>query len=135
MFGRMSQVVVIVVAFSTPAVSQDWATKMFKATSHDFGTVARGEHTEFEFVLENLYAKDVHIAAVRTSCNCTTPTIKVATLKSHEKGAIVAKFNTAAFVGARNATLTVTVDKPMRAEVQLQVHGLVRGNVAHEPAR
>jgi hypothetical protein len=133
MFGRMIQAAVMVVAFSTPAFSQDWATKMFETTSHDFGTVACGERAQFAFVLENLYVEDMHIAAVRTSCSCTTPEIKTETLKTHQKGAIVAKFNTAAFLGAKGATLTVTFDKPFFAEVQLHVHGFIRGDVALEP--
>jgi hypothetical protein len=133
MFGRMTQAAVMVVALSTPAIGQDWATKMFETTSHDFGTVARGERAEFEFVLANLYVEDVHIAAVRASCSCTTPEIKTETLKTHQKGVIVAKFNTAAFLGAKGATLTVTFDKPLYAEAQLQVHGVVRGDLTLEP--
>ena len=133
MFGRMIQAAAMVVAIYTPAFGQDWATKMFKTTSHDFGTVARGERTEFAFVLENLYVEDVHIAAIRASCSCTTPEIKTETLKTHQKGAIVAKYNTAAFVGAKSATLTVTFDKPRFAEVQLNVHGIVRGDVTLGP--
>ena len=30
---------------------------------------------EFAFEAQNLYEEDVHIADVRTSCGCTTPTI------------------------------------------------------------
>ena len=67
MFGRMIQAAAMVVAIATPALGLDWTTKMFETTSHDFGTVARGERAEFEFVLENLYVEDVHIVGVRTS--------------------------------------------------------------------
>ena len=134
MFSRMTQAAaVMVVAIATPALGQNWTTKMFETTSHDFGTVARGERAEFQFVLENLYVEDVHISAVRASCSCTTPEIKVATLKTHEKGAIVAKFNTAAFLGAKGATLTVTFDKPFVAEVQLQVRGTVVAKTVQTP--
>ncbi len=66
MFGRMVRTAVTVLALCA-ALGQDWATKMFETTSHDFGTVARGERAEFEFVLENLYVEDVHIVGVRTS--------------------------------------------------------------------
>ena len=133
MFGRMIQAAVMVLALVTPALGVDWTTKMFETTSHDFGTVARGERAEFQFVLENLYVEDVHISAVRASCSCTTPEIKVATLKTHEKGAIVAKFNTAAFLGAKGATLTVTFDKPFLAEMQLQVRGTVVAKTVQTP--
>ena len=129
MFGRMIQAAVMVVAIATPALGQNWTTKMFETTSHDFGTVTRGEPAEFAFVLENVYVEDVHISAVRASCSCTTPEIKVATLKTHQKGAIVAKFDTAAFLGAKGATLTVTFDKPFFAEMQLQVYKTLLNNL------
>ena len=133
MFGRMFQAAVTVVVLSVPAIGQEWATKMFETNSHDFGTVARGERAEFEFVLENLYVEDVHIAGVRASCSCTTPEIKTGTLKTHQKGAIIAKYNTAAFLGPKSATLTVTIDKPFLAEVQLNVRGFIRGDVTLQP--
>jgi hypothetical protein len=133
MLGKMLPAAVMAVSLATPAFGQDWTTKMFETTSHDFGTVAHGERAEFEFVLQNPYVENVHIAAVRTSCSCTTPTITTETLRTHQKGAIVAKYNTAAFAGAKGATLTVTFDKPLFAEVQLHVRGFIRGNVALEP--
>jgi hypothetical protein len=113
--------------------AQEWATKMFSTTSHDFGVVARGEKAEYAFALENLYVEDVHVAAVRASCSCTRPEIKTPTLKTYDKGVILATYNTSAFQGARGATLTVTFDRPYFAEVQLQVRGYVRGDVELNP--
>jgi hypothetical protein len=117
----------------SPLSAQEWARKMFKVTDHDFGTCARNATAEYKFVFENLYMEDVHIAGVRTSCGCTTPTVENATLKTYEKGAILAHFNTDRFLGQRGATLTVTIDKPFYAEVQLHVHGTIRNDVVVEP--
>jgi len=133
MIFRIIQALVSVAALSAPAFGQGWATKMFETTSHDFGTVARGERSEFEFALENIYVEDVHIASVRASCHCTTPEIKTETLRTHQKGAIIARFNTATFLGPRGATLTVTFDKPFFAEVQLNVRGFIRNDVMLQP--
>jgi hypothetical protein len=119
--------------FGSTATAQEWARKMFEVKSHDFGAVARGAKTEYEFVLQNIYEEDVHIAGVRASCGCTTPTITKQTLKTWEKGTIHAKFNTGSFLGAKNATLTVTIDKPFYAEVQLSVKGTIRNDVVFEP--
>jgi hypothetical protein len=109
---------------------------MFPATSHDFGVVARGSKAEYAFIFENLYVENVHIASVLASCSCTTPEIKTPTLKTHEKGVVLAKYNTSGFIGTKGATVTVTIDKPFPAEVQLQVRGTVRGDVAsnHQPS-
>jgi hypothetical protein len=135
--NRRVGVALVAIAATLLSVSsvraQDWAKKMFKATDHDFGTVARDGKAEFSFVLENLYMEDVHIAAVRTSCNCTTPKIQKDTLKTYEKGAIVAHFNTDTYSGKRGATLTVTIDRPYYAEVQLHVGGYIRTDVMIDP--
>src|SRR6202012_133635 len=96
---------------------------MFADKSHDFGSVARAAKVEYAFVITNPYKEDIHISSVRSSCGCTSPGISKDTLKAGEKGAITAEFNTRAFSGQRGARVTVTIDKPMYAEVQLQVHG------------
>ena len=115
------------------AQGQDWATKMFSVTSHNFGTVAKGSKTEYRFVFRNIYEEDVHVVGVRTSCGCTAPKVTKHDLKTHDTAEIVATFNTRTFVGQHGATLTVTFDKPYRAEVQLRVAGHIRGDVAFDP--
>jgi hypothetical protein len=119
--------------FGAAANAQEWARKMFKETDHNFGTVIRDAKTEYVFELENLYMEDIHIASVTTSCGCTTPRIENNTLKTYEKGAIVAHFNTDTFSGQRGATLTVTIDKPYYAQVQLHVGGYIRTDVMLDP--
>lgn len=119
---------------SPAAASQQWAREMFKETSHDFGMVANGSKTHFNFEFTNKYREDVHVSAVRSSCGCTTPTVTKDTLKAGETGSIVATFNTTAFSGAKTATLTVVFDQPYYAEVQLQVSGFIRTDVMFKPA-
>jgi len=106
---------------------------MFKETNHNFGQVARGSLTEFRFELQNSYNETVHISGVRTSCGCTTPIIEKKTLKTWETGAIIAHFNTDTFTGQKGATLTVTIDQPFYAEVQLRVDGFIRTDVNFQP--
>lgn len=120
---------------ATPAMAQSWATKMFTKTSHDFGTVAKGAKAECRFEFENIYEEDVHIAEVRTSCGCTTPSVEKKTLKTWEKSAVVAAFNTRAFDGKRGSTITVVIDKPYYAEVRLRVDGVIRTDISFEPGQ
>ncbi len=115
------------------AASANWAQKMFKVTTHNFGHVAHGAKTEFAFEIQNTYEEDVHIAEVRSSCGCTTPTISKQTLKTWEKGSIVTTFNTKSFQGQRNSTITVVFDRPFRAEVQLTVSGYIHNDVDFQP--
>jgi hypothetical protein len=123
----------LAVAPSDAAFAQEWATKMFSTTSHNFGTVAKGSKTEHRFVFRNLYKEPLHVVGVRTSCGCTSPEVTVRDLKTHETGEVVAKFNTRTFLGQHGATLTVTFDKPYYAEVQLRVAGNIRGDVTFDP--
>jgi hypothetical protein len=120
-------------AHAGPAMAQEWATKMFPVTSHNFGTVAKGSKTEYRFVFRNIYNEDLHVVGVRTSCGCTSPEVTKRDLKTHETAEVVAKFNTRTFLGQHGATITVTFDKPFRAEVQLRVAGNIRGDVTFEP--
>jgi hypothetical protein len=124
----------LLLATAAPLVNaKEWAQKMFKATRHDFGHVAHGSKASFSFEVTNPYEEDVHIADVRTSCGCTTPTITKNTLKSWEKGAILATLNTQSFSGQRSATITVVIDKPYYAEVQLLVTVNIHSDVEFTP--
>ena len=119
---------------AVPCSAQDWAAKMFEVTSHDFGSVARGSKVEYAFELTNGFRETVHIASVRSSCGCTSPRIVKDTLETYETGAIIAELNTVSFQGSKNATITVVIDQPYRAEVQLRVSAYIRSDVVLEPS-
>jgi hypothetical protein len=123
----------LVLTLSTSATAQEWAKKMFEVTSHDFGTVAKGAKVDFGFKFQNKYEEDVHVEYVSSSCGCTTPTIAKNTLKTWETGEVLATFNTSAFLGHKDATITVKIDKPFSAIVQLHVQGDIRGDVVFTP--
>ena len=55
--SRVSSVAVslLLIGWSVgPVGAQQWAAKMFKKTTHDFGAVARGSKAEFEFEIREL---------------------------------------------------------------------------------
>ena len=115
------------------AYAEQWADKLFTEKSFDFRTVGRGAKSEHHFEMRNPFKEDVHIAAVRTSCGCTSPSLTKDTLKTFETGAVVATFNTSTFIGKKAATITVVIDKPFYAEVQLKVSGYIRTDVTFDP--
>lgn len=119
--------------FSGTVSAQEWAKKMFKETEHDFGVVARGAPTEYRFVFQNIYKEDIHIAGVRSSCGCTSPRVEKTLVKTWEESEIICRYNTHSFLGAKGATVTVTIDRPYFAEIQLQVKGNIRGDVMFDP--
>ncbi|HEX3727848.1 MAG TPA: DUF1573 domain-containing protein [Pirellulales bacterium] len=123
----------VVLASAPSASAQDWATKMFNTTSHDFGPVARGSKAQFRFQIKNVYEEDAHIVSVRSSCGCTVPQVTKNDLKTFETSEIIADFNTRDFLGQKTATLTVVFDKPFRADVQLHISGVIRSDVVLQP--
>jgi hypothetical protein len=121
------------VSLTTTASAEQWARKMFVETHHDFGTVSRNAKTEHAFVIENCFEEDVRIVSVRSSCGCTNPVLTKKTLKSWEKGELIAQFNTRAFIGTKSAEITLVIDRPHYAEVKLTVGGTIRSDVVVEP--
>jgi len=126
-------VVFSLVTFVSQVQAEQWAQKMFPETHHHFGTVSRNAKTEHSFVIENCFEEDVHIVAVRSSCGCTNPVLTKKTLKSWEKGEVIAQFNTRSFIGTKTAEITVVIDRPYFAEVKLTVGGTIRSDVVVEP--
>lgn len=126
---RITLAVAVVLLAASTAHAQEWATKMFKITNHNFGTVAKAAKTEYEFEFYNPYVEDVHVLGVRASCGCTSVEVVTPNLKTYETGTIKAIFNTHLFTGQHGATLTVSIDRPYPAEVQLQVNGYIRDDV------
>ncbi len=126
-------ILVLLLAFPRLVVAQNWASKMFAASTHDFGVVARGAKAEFRFEFENKYKEPVHVHSVSTSCKCTSPSVTKDWISTHEKSDIVCKFNTESFTGQRSADITVRFDKPYWAEVKLRVTGIIRGDIFFEP--
>jgi len=133
MFRQAVWALLLTILTCSPGFAQNWARKMFATTDHDFGSVARSAKAEFEFVLTNIYVEDVHISGVRSSCGCTSVRMAKPLVKTHEKTAIIASLNTKSFQGQRGATLTVTFDKPLHAQVQLHVRGHIRSDVVFHP--
>jgi len=124
------------VFFAIPAdlaASDDWPRRLFKTTSHDFGTVARGAVAEYRFEMENPYIEDVHIERVESSCGCAHPTVTKRLLKTYETGAIVVTLDTQRFYGQKDTTLRVVFDQPFRAEFRLKLSYYIRPDVVFQP--
>jgi len=126
-------VLALLLAAATNTSAQDWAENMFKTTKHNFGTVARGSKQEFAFQFTNIYKEDIHVAGTRSTCGCATVKVKKDLLKTYETSEIVAVLNTSSYLGAKSSTITVIIDKPYYAEVQLTVSSYIRSDVVFTP--
>lgn len=145
MYHSLSIVCVLMFIQYSPICAAEWAKDLFQGTqtTYDFGTVARGADVIHRFQFKNCFKEDIRIVNVRSTCNCTLPSIDTAqdsrTLKTGDVGSIIARLNTPAFIGYRSATLTVTFEftnsKGIGAidEVQLQVRGNIQDKLLLEP--
>lgn len=131
--SRIAFVSAIVLLLGSSVSAAEWAKKMFTEMSHDFGTVATAAKVDHTFEMVNPFKETIHIASVRASCGCSTPTITNNTLKTWEKGGIHVRYNTRTFTGQKGATITVVIDQPYYAEVQLNVKGYIRSDVVFSP--
>ena len=81
----------------------------------------------------NIYLEDVHVLSAARQLRLYKRAGRSSGPEDLPEGAIHATFNTGSFLGARGATLTVTLDKPFPAEVQLHVKGVIRSDVIFTP--
>ncbi len=132
-FFRSTFLSLLCVPAATIASAANWADSMFPVKTHDFGAVAVAAKTEFVFPIQNNSGRDVHISNVRASCGCTTPILSEQWIKAGQKGDLTARFNTGSFRGKKGATLTVVIDRPVYAEVQLRVDGYIRQDMVLNP--
>jgi hypothetical protein len=119
-----------------PALTGPWADKLFKgAISHDFGTVPRGAQLTHRFTLTNLYAVDLQIVNIRSSCGCVTTTVTPASrlLKSKQTGFIDVLMDTRKFSGAKTIMIYVTVGPEYTSTATLKVSAFSRGDVVLNP--
>lgn len=130
---RNALFVSICLMLAPAASAQDWALKVFNATSHDFGTVAKGSKAEYRFKIKNLYEEDLRILRIESSCGCTTSRVSKRELRTFETADIVAIFNTRDFTGHKSATLKVVLECVSQAEVQLRITGFIRSDVVTVP--
>lgn len=116
---------------------QPWTQHLIKKEDRffDFKTVAKGTHAEHRFILKNRFQETVHIASIHSSCTCTSATVldDKNEIQTYEETAIVAHFHTDRFDGFKNATITVQIDRPLPAEIQLNVQGEIRSDISIVP--
>jgi len=131
---RMGSVLLLGVCCSGTAWAQSWADNMFAIKSHNFGNVLLLSDTQHSFVFHNNTGQDVRIASATSSCGCSEVLVPVRTIKSGEKGEIIAKINTGGqHTKNKSATITVTFDRPSTAHVQLEVAVYIRPDIVLNP--
>ena len=138
---RIPFVFVILAILVWTAVGQtsekDWVQHVIPDAerSFDFKTVAKGAAPEHPFVLRNPLQEPIHIGGITSSCTCTTIDFDTekSILQTYDELIVTARLRGDMFEGQRNATLTVIIDQPNRAEIQLNIRGEIRNDLKITP--
>lgn len=92
---------------STVVAKQAPSELKWESEIHDFGTLAQGKPSTYEFTFTNTTKETVMITNVRPSCGCTAANYTKTAIKPGEKGMVAATYNAAA-PGAFTKSITVT---------------------------
>jgi hypothetical protein len=97
---------------------------VFKETTHDFGTIIKGEKVKYKFYFTNAGNADLLLTHVGASCGCTVVDYPKKAIKPGEEAFLEAVFDSTHKKGKQNKTITIiTNGTPNR----LTLH--IKGNV------
>lgn len=122
-----------VLAFTESAHAQ-WAERLFDTLSHDFGTVARGQHVKKRFKITNTLSRPLHIASAVPSCRiCSVAKLDRQWLQPGESVMLETGMQTIGFTGPRSVSVTVTFDRPSYGRARLTLQCYSRSDVVLSP--
>ncbi|MDX2165927.1 MAG: DUF1573 domain-containing protein [Deltaproteobacteria bacterium] len=107
----------------------------FAATAHDFGRVPQGTAVEHEFPFVNDGGATLSITELRVACDAAAVLVGPGEVPPGGRGAVRARFDTAAAPGAQQRTVTVYSNDPTQRAVLLTLAGSVALDAAAEPAQ
>ncbi len=135
---RLSVLSLVCVALSgAMAHAQDvkWLDQVFPQRFHDFGTVAKGSKVAHTFKVINTTEQDIHIAKVSPKCGCTDVKVRAELIPPGTQTIIEAVIDTTKFQGRKDSGLTLKLDKPFFAEVDLNLTCFIRTDVVVNPGQ
>lgn len=118
-----------------PAVAQQWVDSLFPERQFDFGTVARGSKVHHAFKLVNRTPYDVHIVSWEAKCGCTEIKVGAQEIPPGTQTNIEAVIDTTRFQGFKPSGLTLHIDRPEYARVDLNVSCFIRGDIVVNPGQ
>ena len=113
----------------TPA----WVDGLLPERTFDFGTVAKGSKVRHSFRLVNRLDQDVHIADTKTKCGCTEVRVGARTIPPGTQTTIEAVIDTTKFDGVKKSGLTLILDRPGLAQVDLNLNCFIRSEILLNP--
>jgi hypothetical protein len=125
----------LAIGWAWPAGAADWTDAVFPERSHDFGNVARGSKVRHSFKLINTTRQEIHIASWQTKCGCTDVRVGARDIPPGTQTVIEAVLDTTRFAGYKPSGLTVFLDRPIAASVDLNLSCFIRTDVMLNPGQ
>ena len=123
------------VVATSPAPAADWTDAVFPERSHDFGTVARGSKVRHSFKLVNSTSQEIHIASWKTKCGCTDVKVGARDIPPGTQTVIEAVIDTTNFSNYKASGLTLFLDRPTPASVDLNITCFIKTDVTLNPGQ
>ncbi|MFL5339535.1 MAG: DUF1573 domain-containing protein [Gemmataceae bacterium] len=121
------------VSVVAPAGAADGLAALFDRQSHDFGSVPVGPLLQTTFEFKNTTQQNLHIANLRVSCGCVTPSNDGRVVAPGQTGVVHANMDSRRFVGSKSVTIFVLFDQPRTEEVRLVVNAFGRNDITLSP--
>jgi hypothetical protein len=110
-------------------------TSVFPERTHDFGNVARGSQVRHAFPVVNRTASDVRIVNWQTKCGCTNVRVGARVIPPGTQTTVEATIDTTKFQGQKATGLTLFVDGPVPAQIELNLTCFIRGDILLNPGQ
>lgn len=117
------------------ASAQQWVDSIFPERQFDFGTVARGSKVHHSFKLINRTRYDIHIMSWEAKCGCTEIKVGAQDIPPNTQTTIDAVIDTTRFQGFKPSGLTLHIDRPQYARVELNLSCFIRGDILLNPGQ
>lgn len=131
----LSVVATLALGWASPAGAADWTDAVFPERSHDFGTVARGSKVRHSFKLINSTAQEIHVASWKTKCGCTDVRVGARDIPPGTQTVIEATIDTTRFTDYKASGLTLILDRPTPATVDLNLTCFIRSDLMLNPGQ
>ncbi len=125
----------LIIAGSGSAGAADWTDAVLPDRAHDFGTVAKGSKVRHSFKLVNTTDREIHIESWKTKCGCTEVRVGAREIPPGTQTVIEAVIDTTNFVGYKASGLVLVLDRPIRAEVDLNLTCFIRADLTLNPGQ
>ena len=110
-----------------------WVAQVFPERTHDFGNVARGSQVRYSFPVVNRTDMEVRIVDWKTKCGCTNVRVGSRVIPPGTQTTIEATIDTTRFQGQKASGLTLSIDRPVVTEIDLNMNCFIRTDITLAP--